>query len=114
MKVYRPFGLSAFVIMTVVAIITFNVISGLIGILTSQQMEVRVLLLIVAAAVIIPFMVIQRAITGVWYITVESSKDLMFVLLSFGFVLFLMSLLPSLFNLPEIFSAALINLFGAN
>ena len=103
-----PMDLTRFLIITGIAIVLVSIISGILGIWVadfakvSQQVSLGVLLLVVIAAVIIPFMLIRRQLQGGGL----TSKDLIFVMLVIGFVIFLMIVLPNLFNLPKPFSAA--------
>ncbi len=103
-----PLDVTKFLIITAIAIVLVSILTGIIGIWNEQvaqvskQIGLGVLLLVVMAAVIIPFMIIRRQLKGVGLTT----KDLIFIMLVIGLVVFLMIVLPNLFNLPKAFSIA--------
>ena len=107
-----PFDLNKFLIITGVAIVLTNIIAGILGIWipdlaeVSRQIAMGMLLFVVAAAVIIPFTLIRYGTVGVGIQT----RDLVLIMLVIGLVIFLMIVIPNIFNLPKPFSVAQIGL----
>jgi len=109
----EPIDITQVLLITVIAIVLVSIISGIIGIWVdefaqvSKQVGLGVLLMVVMAAVLIPFMLIRRQLKSGAGVT---AKDFIFVMLVVGLVIFLMIAVPNIFNLPAPFSVAQLQL----
>ncbi len=107
-----PFDLSFILIITVVSIVVINILAGIIGIWytqfqqVSQQISLGVLLLIIMAGVALAFMLVTRQ----W--SEFTTKNLVLLMITVGLIVFLMIVFPKLYNLPQIFSTAKLELMS--
>lgn len=102
----RPFDLTQFLIVTVIGIVLISILAGIVGIWYTEFGEVQkqiatgVLLLVILVSALIPIILIRRGFAGF------RAQDFIFVILTVGVLIFLLVVTPKLFNLPELFTVA--------
>lgn len=101
-----------FVIVVAIGIALVSIIAGVVSIWypkisgVTQQVGKGILILIIIAAVLIPFTLIRRQFVGFR----STGTDLFFIILAVGVLIFLLVVTPKLFNLPEIFTVSRLDL----
>ena len=111
-KITHESKIVQFIIVVAIGIALVSMIAGVISIWypqisgVTQQIGMGVLILILIAAVLIPFTLIRRQFIG--YPT--KGTDLFFIILAVGVLIFLLVVTPKLFNLPEIFTVSRLEL----
>lgn len=99
-----------FIIVVAIGIALVSIIAGIIGIFyepaaaIQKQVGMGILVLILIAAIFVPFTLIRRQFTNF------TGKDFIFIMLAVGVLVFLLVVTPKLFNLPEIFTVSRLEL----
>lgn len=103
-------SVTSFIIVVAIGIALLSIIAGIVGIWYPQfsgvqkQVGIGLLILIIIASIFIPFTLIRRQFTGF------KGSDFVFMMLAVGVLIFLLVITPKLFNLPEIFTVAKLQL----
>ena len=110
----RPFlesgTVTQFIVVVAIGIALLSIIAGIVAIWYPQAGEIQtqvgkgLLVLIIIASIFVPFTLIRRQFTGF------TGTDFVFVMLAVGMLIFLLVVAPKLFNLPEVFTVARLEL----
>lgn len=110
----RPFlesgTVTQFIIVVAIGIALVSILAGIAGIWypqvqgVQQQVGMGLLILIIFASIFVPFTLIRRQFTNF------TTREFIFVILAIGMLIFLLVITPKLFNLPEIFTVARLEL----
>lgn len=106
---YEP-NVTNFIVVVAIGIALVSIISGIVGIwyaqaaAINQQVGMGLLVLIIITAIYVPFILVRRQFMNF------TAKEYLFVILAIGVLIFLLVITPKLFNLPELFSTARLEL----